>query len=163
MADVGYIKIFRKIWSNSFYCSDERFDRRSAWLYLLTHANYEEGSFMAGGRMRHVQRGQLFTSIRYLARVWGWDKDTVVRFLGDAESEKMITRTRTQNGTLITILNFNKYQGSGDFEKKDGDTEPDTDGDTKPDTDTDTEPPLLKKNIKKNSKKRIKRGRRVIE
>lgn len=164
MSDVGYIFLYRKIWNNSFFCSDERFDRRSAWLYLLTHANYKEGSFVAGGRIRHVQRGQLFTSIRYLAKVWGWDKDTVTKFLSDAETEKMITRTRTQNGTLITIVNFNKYQPSGDSEENERDTEPDTERDTKPDTEPDTKPPLLK-NTKNNRKKLKKetRGRRVIE
>lgn len=165
MADVGYIKLYRKIWNNPFFCSDERFDRRSAWIYLLTHANYEDGSFMAGGRMRHVQRGQLFTSIRYLAKIWRWDKTTVARFLSDTETAKMIAVTRTQNGTLITIINFNKYQASGDSDTQDTDTQSDTKSDAESDTRPSTESTLLKKNIKKNIKKERKEtaGGQVIE
>lgn len=165
MAGKGFIHVHRKIWDNTFFSSSERFDRRSAWLWLITHANYEKGSFLAKGRICHVQRGQLFTSVRYLAKLWGWDKDTVRRYLADAETEKMITVTRTQSGTLITIVNFNKYNS---FSASDSE-ETDTDTDTEPTPNTDstpyTEPPLLKKNIKKNIEKSKEktRGGRVIE
>ena len=164
MADIGYFKVHRKIWENPIFSSGERFDRRSAWLYILSHANYTEGSFMVKGRLLHIQRGQLMTSIRYLSNKWHWDKDTVSRFLTDIETEKMITVTRTQNGTLITVRNYNKYQGSGDSDSEDTDTEPDTESPTNPDTGTDVKPPLLK-NIKKNIKtsKEITRGGRVLE
>ena len=164
MADIGYFKVHRKIWENPIFSSGERFDRRSAWLYILSHANYTDGSFMVKGRLLHIQRGQLMTSIRYLSNKWHWDKDTVSRFLTDIETEKMITVTRTQNGTLITVRNYNKYQGSGDSDSEDTDTEPDTESPTNPDTGTDVKPPLLK-NIKKNIKKskEITRGGRVLE
>ena len=165
MADKGFILLHRKIWENVFFCSGERFDRRSAWIYLITHANHEARSFMVKGKVCYVQRGQLFTSVRYLAQVWGWDKDTVRRFLTDTETEKMTTVIRTQNGTLITILNFNKYNSFGSRTGK----HTDTDADTEPTSNTDTapyaEPPLLNnvvKNVSKKSKKET-RGGRVIE
>ena len=165
MPGKGYIHLHRKIWENTFYKSGERFDRRSAWLWLITHANYEKGSFLVKGRICMVQRGQLFTSVRYLAQVWGWDKDTVRRFLTDTEIEKMTTVTRTQNGTLITILNYNKYNSSSDSEREDTDTDTDTEPTPNTDSTPYTEPSLLKKNIKKNIEKSKEktRGGRVIE
>ena len=165
MPGKGYIHVHRKIWENAFFSSSERFDRRSAWLWLITHANYEKGSFLAKGRICYVQRGQLFTSVRYLAKIWGWDKDTVRRFLTDAETEKMITVTRTQSGTLITIVNFNKYNASGNSASEDTDTDADTEPTSNTDSTPYAEPSLLKKNIKKNIEKSKKetRGGRVIE
>lgn len=165
MAEKGYVKIHRKIWDNPIFCSGERFDRRSAWIYLIMHANHVEKSFMANGRIRHVQRGQLFTSIRYLAQLWKWDKTTVSRFLSDIETEKMITLNRTQNGTLITLVNFNKYQGFSDPAQKNADTESDTESVSDSDTEqTQNHPQLknVKKNVLRNQKKET-RGGRVIE
>lgn len=120
---------------------------------------------MVKGRIFHVQRGQLFTSIRYLAQIWGWDKTTVSRFLSDIETENMITVTRTQNGTLITLLNYNKYQASGVRNSKTTDTESDTESVSDSDTQPSSESTLLKnvrKNVLKNQKKET-HGGRVIE
>ncbi len=163
MADKGYIKIHRKIWDNPIFASGERFDRRSAWLYLISHANYADGEFMSGGRLRHVQRGQLFTSVRYLARLWGWDKNTVSRYLSDIEVAKMITVTRTQGGTLITVVNYSKYQDSVDSSQKNRDTYADTNSPKDSPTHADADSPLLKKNIKKNLKKSKEGSAQIVE
>lgn len=165
MAEKGYVLIHRKIWDNVLFCSGERFDRRSAWLYIVMHANHAEGSFMVKGRIFHVQRGQMFTSIRYLAQTWGWDKTTVSRFLSDIETEKMITVTRTQSGTLITVLNYNKYQASGGRSSANADTESPSESVADSDTPSPAESTLLKnvrKNVLRNQKKET-RGGRVIE
>lgn len=111
---------------------------------------------MVKGRIRHVQRGQLFTSIRFLAKEWGWDKTTVSRFLSDTEMEKMITVTHTQDGTLITVLNYSKYQASEGQGSENADTESDTESTSKSDTQPPTESTLLKKNnnnVLRNQKK----------
>ena len=165
MADVGYIKLYRKIWDNDFLTDGERFTRMSAWLWLLTHVNYKEGSFMKNGRLQHVQRGQMFTSIRYLAAIWGWDRKTVSRFLGIMETEKMITVTGTQNGTLITVRNYSKYQASDDSEDFEGATEGATERTTDSPTHAPTERATTKEEYKKNIKKIKKetRGGQVIE
>ena len=162
--DVGYIKLFRKIWENQILATGERFDRVSAWLWILTHANYKEGAFVKGGQLMHVKRGQLITSIRYLAMTWGWDRKTVIRFLGAMETEKMITCTGLQKGTLITISNYSKYQGSDDPASEEGATEGATEG-TADSTHGGTTEGTTTKEVKKNIKKPKKetRGGRVIE
>lgn len=165
MADVGYIKLYRRIWENDFLSDGERFTRMSAWLWLLTHANYKDGTFMKNGRLQHVQRGQMFTSIRYLSAIWGWDRKTVARYLGIMETEKMITVTGTQNGTLITIRNYSKYQDPDDSETSEGTTEWATDWTTDSTTHASTEGATTKEEYKKNTKKKKKEtaGGQVIE
>ena len=160
MDDFGYIKLHRKIWENPVLSTGERFDRMSAWIWLITHANYTEKPVMIRGSLYKIQRGQVFTSIRKLSQIWGWDKETVGRTLNLLEREKMITKTRTPNGTLISICNYSKYQDSSSLQTKD----PDTDPDTKPDTHPDTVPPQLSKDKRKNkNEKKETRGGRVIE
>ena len=159
MAD-GYIKLHRKIWDNEFLNAEERFNRMSAWIWILTHVNYKDGSFMKNGLLIHVKRGQMFSSFVHLAAVWGWDRKTVRRFLGTLETEKMITVTGHQKGHLITVLNYNKYQASTDSEKTEGTTE----GTRNSPGQGTTEGPTTKE-VKKNIKKPKKetRGRQVIE
>ena len=164
MAD-GYIKLHRKIWDNEFLNAEERFNRMSAWIWILTHVNYKDGSFMKNGLLIHVRRGQMFASFVHLAAVWGWDRKTVRRFLWTLETEKMITVTGHQKGHLITVLNYNKYQTSSDSEKFEGTTEGTTEGTrNSPGTGT-TKGTTTKEEYKKNIKKPKKetRGGRVIE
>lgn len=164
MAD-GYIKLHRKIWDNGFLNAEERFDRMSAWIWILTHANYKDGSFMKNGVLIHVQRGQLFSSFVHLAAVWNWDRKTVRRFLGTLETEKMISVTGHQKGHLITVLNYNKYQAFSDSEKSEGTSEGTAEGTRNSPGGGTTEGPTTKEEYKKNIKKPKKetRGGRVIE
>ena len=160
----GYIKLHRKIWDNAFLNAEERFNRMSAWIWLLTHANYKDGSFMKNGIMIHIKRGQLFASFVRLAAVWGWDRKTVRRFLGTLETEKMITVTGHQKGHLITILNYDKYQAFSDSENSEWTTEGTTEGTRNSPGAGPTEGTTTKED-KKNKKKskEITRGGRVIE
>lgn len=164
VSDAGYIKLYRKIWDNQALSDGERFDRMSAWLWILTHANYKDGSFIKNGCLQHVKRGQLFTSIRYLALAWGWDRKTVARFLGAMETEKMITVTGLQKGTLITVRNYNKYQASEVSGSEEGATEGATEW-TADSTSKGTTEGATTKEVKKNIRRQKKetRGRRVIE
>lgn len=160
MAEKGYILLHRKIWDNPILVTGERFDHMSAWLWLITHANYTEKSVMIRGSLYKIQRGQVFTSVRKLSEVWGWDKETVGRTLNLFEREEMIYKTRTPNGTLITIRNFNKYQ---DY-RASNENNPYTDPDTEPYMEPDTMPTRLSKDKRRITKEKEKmRGGRVIE
>ena len=95
----------------------------------------------------------------------GWDRKTVSRYLGIMETEKMITVTGTQNGTLITVRNYSKYQASDDSEDFEGATEGATERTTDSPTHAPTERATTKEEYKKNIKKIKKetRGGQVIE
>ena len=165
MNDKGYIRLHRKVWENDVLFCSERFTRLDAWLWILTHASHKPRTFTVRSRTYRVNRGQYSTSIRYLASVWQWDKTTVSRFLSDMETEKMVTAVRTQSGTLITVLNYNKYQGSGARPSGNADTESDAESTADSPIPPPAESTLINnvlKNIEKKSKEE-RRGRRVIE
>lgn len=115
MSKKGYIKLHRSIQDNELWDDPEPFDRRSAWIDLLLMANHKDIEVYYDGKTLTVKRGDMLTSLRKLAVRWGWGKDKVERFMCFLESRHMLTRKRaTQRataGTLITIVNYDIYQG----------------------------------------------------
>lgn len=106
----GYILLHRKIWDNFLFNSDERYDRRIAWIFLLFCAFHTETQMMVHGATYTIQRGQFLTTVDFLAAKWKWDRKTVLKYLATLQREGMIKKTKTSNGTIITIVNYDKYQ-----------------------------------------------------
>lgn len=123
----GFIKIDRQIleWRYHDYPNMFRF-----WILLLLKANWKPAYFK--GVL--VDRGSFITSARNLAKESHLSVNTVRRLLQLLENEHQITRTVTQSWTLISIVNYAKYQ---DIDENDG-TLNDTHLDTYTDTQTDT-------------------------
>ena len=143
----GWIKIYRKLEDNVLWKNNEPFDRRSAWIDLLLMANYEDSECLFDGKPFTVKRGQVLTSVRKLGVKWSWSKDRVLHFLRLLESTGMCTKSSNNKRTLITIVNYEIYQGLIDTDK---DTDRYTDKDTDKDADKDTGSPHIKNN--KNDK-----------
>jgi len=140
----GYVIMWRSSWDNPLF-ADEKANHYSAWSYLISHASYKDTVIQIRNETIQIKRGQLFTSIRKLAEKWHWDKDTVTRFLRDTENQGMTLTCATHNGTLITLLNYSKYQDFSVSKREYGDTDGDTDTDTGTDTDGDTNAPHINK------------------
>lgn len=124
---IGWIKLHRKITECSIWDSDEPFDRRSAWMDLVMMVNHEDKKVLFNGKTVIVKAGQKITSVRKLSERWHWSKNKTLRFLVLLESENMIIKESDSNRTLLTIINYGKYQGQWD---SDGDSHGDSDGDT---------------------------------
>ncbi len=106
----GYIKLFRSIrrWRYWPGVSGDKFSHTEAWLDLVVSANHAD-------RMVKdvlVRRGQLLTSLVRLAKLWGWDRKTVRKFLKDLVSGTEIGTAKTNRYTMITICNYNTYQAN---------------------------------------------------
>jgi hypothetical protein len=123
----GFIKIDRQIleWRYHDYPNMFRF-----WILLLLKANWKPAYFK--GVL--VDRGSFITSARNLAKESHLSVNTVRRLLQLLENEHQITRTVTQSWTLISVVNYAKYQ---DIDENDG-TLNNTHIDTSTDTQTDT-------------------------
>lgn len=149
MSEIGWIKLYRQIRESSIWDDDEPFDRRSAWIDLLMMVNHEDKRILFNGKMITVKAGQKITSVRKLSDRWKWSKDKTLRFLMLLESENMITKKSDYKRTLLTIVNYGKFQGSCDTDKdSDKDTHKDTDKDThKPQTRNIRNKEIKKKNI----------------
>lgn len=133
---MGYIKLHRKLQDCWIWDSDERHNRRSAWIDILLTANHSDKRLYFNGEIVLVKRGQFITSMRKLAERWKWSLSTVSVFLNLLEADGMITRESDTHRTLITVENYSVYQ--------DGETPTDTvastPSDTPIDTPTDTRP-----------------------
>lgn len=118
----GWIRLYRQIQKCSIWDSDEPYDMRSAWLYLILNANYKDGKVITKNKkLVSVERGQIFTSVRKLAEHWKWSNGKVLRFLSMLEQDKMLLIDKHTSGTLLTIVNYGLYQDCQDtHENTDG-------------------------------------------
>lgn len=83
------------------------------WLDLLIQASWKNQTVRFGGQYVHLQRGQLATTIRLLAGRWCCSAHTVITFLDVLRKEGMIAYEPNKKFSVITIKNFNRYQGKG--------------------------------------------------
>lgn len=112
----GYIKLYRQlqdcwIWRDEE--DPERFTRAQAWIDLLLYANHREKKIRYDDGFKMIKRGQFLTSKRKLAERWMWNRRTVDKFLNLLAKDEMITLECTTKHTLITIVNYDIYQGDG--------------------------------------------------
>ena len=62
---------------------------------------------------RTIKRGQMLTSMRHLEERFGWSHHTIQRILDSLQSTGEITVESDKGGTLITVVNYSRYQGEG--------------------------------------------------
>ncbi len=125
--DFGFIKLSRKAFSGELWALKRTFSDWEAWIDLIQYARFEPnvGSHNVGVASIELRRGQLVGSIRFLAQRWSWGEKKVRVFLSYLRKNNMVT-TETVNGhTVITLLNYSKYNDS--CEATPNDTQKDTD------------------------------------
>lgn len=112
---MGFISIERTLFDHWIWKGNEPFDKRSAWVDLIGMAAYvdHEGKDYQG-RMNVLKRGEIHTSMLYLAERWKWDRRKVKRFLECLQRDSMLsfhsTTNGTQGGTVIILENYDFYQ-----------------------------------------------------
>ena len=107
----GWFKYYRKSVDNPLYFS-EPFTKWQAWTDMILIANHAEGFFFKRGIKIQVTRGQIGYDLDTLAKRWKWSRGKVERFFRVLEIDKQITRQKSNVSTLITVLNYDLYQGS---------------------------------------------------
>lgn len=107
--------------------SGDKYSRREALMDLIQQATYaDEKTVRVKGGTITLKRGQIAVSLRFLADRWGWSTGRVARTLNDFVNEGRIEHTKNTATSIITILNYDAFQGNRDA---DGDTNKDTDKD----------------------------------
>lgn len=106
----GWIKVHRSLLESDIWQKDEPYDSRSAWLDLLMSANHEDRDIVFDYEVVKISRGQFITSIRKLAKRWKWSAERTLKYLRILERLEMIHRDSNTKRTLITIVNYDKYQ-----------------------------------------------------
>lgn len=113
--DTGWIKLHRKIQDNdNYFC--EPFCRNMAWVDMLLLANHDENFFRVRGIRITVKRGQIGYTSEKLAERWRWSRGKVLRFLKELQDDKQIVQQKNNITTLISIINYHKYQADGTAE-----------------------------------------------
>lgn len=74
-------------------------------------ANHKEGLLDIRGVMVTIKRGQVGHSELKLAARWRWSRGKVRRFLKWLKTEHQIEHQKNNVTSLITILNYDRYQG----------------------------------------------------
>lgn len=107
MSDCGWIKLYRSILNNPFMCSA---DVLGTWVYILLNVAYQPEDVVFKGKRITLQPGQGLFKIRQMAKEIGVSHSKLNRNINLFKSETQIeTQTSTQN-TLITVVNWGKYQ-----------------------------------------------------
>lgn len=108
----GYIKLYRKFHEDNAYWKENRvFSKAEAWIDILFLARFADAKLIVDGKIIHVLRGEYVTSELKLSSRWNWSRGKVRRYLNELEMEQMITRKRSSNSTIITVVNYDFYQG----------------------------------------------------
>lgn len=80
------------------------------WITLLGWANPADGKEKLRGQQVIVRRGQVATGVREISEEWQFGHSCVQRCLSYLEKTGRISTESGTDGTVITILNYDKYQ-----------------------------------------------------
>ena len=104
----GFIKLYRSFASWEWY-QDQ--NTKSVFIHLLLKANWENGRY----RGHEVPKGSLVCGRKKLAKELGISEQSVRTSLEHLKSTNEITIKPTNRFSIITIVNWEKYQGYGDL------------------------------------------------
>ena len=121
--DKGWIKLHRNSFNNKLYFL-EPFTRWQAWCDLVMLANHKDGIYSIRGVVVKVKRGQVGHGVETISKRWKWSRGKVERFMCFLEDDsiKQIVRQKNNVTTLISIINYEKYQTNDTTNNKTNDT-----------------------------------------
>lgn len=105
MVDEGYIKIYRKLAEWEWHDCPATL---SVLVHILIGANYEPKKWHG----LDVERGQMIISVAHLASMCGVTYSQARTALSRLVESKVIEAETSNQNTIITLLNYDKYQAS---------------------------------------------------
>lgn len=139
-------------WLDSPMWGEEAYSKREAFEWMIGEAAWDDNKVVAmpNGKPLRLKRGQVYASIRFMARKFQWSENKVIRYLEFLAVWGAI-ETQTNTGqTVITICNYSKYQDGGNTgeyrdEHANGNALGDADGNTGEYKQQETQETLRKK------------------
>ena len=110
MNDFTYIKLYRRVLKNRHVMKDA--DHLAIWVWLLMSACKYPVEVDFGGECITLRPGQYTTGRKEIAKALGVNESKVYRVLKRFESEHLIEQQTDRHCTLITIVQWDKYQES---------------------------------------------------
>ncbi len=105
----GWVRLHRQIENNGLWFL-EPFTKAQAWIDLFLNANHTEGIISIRGNIVKIKRGQIGWSELTMTSRWDWSKNKVRRFLKMLETEQQIKQEKSFMTTIISIINYDKFQ-----------------------------------------------------
>lgn len=105
---IGWFKFHRQIFDNPVCTKDAEYF--FVWCYILTEAKFEETRDLFKNEEIILAKGQLLITVKEIATELNISESKVNRILKKLEIEKQIERRTSNKKTLITVLNWEKYQ-----------------------------------------------------
>ena len=110
MSDCGWIKIHRSILKNPWM---KNANILGTWIYILLNVSYQPEDVVFEGKRITLQPGQGVFKFNEMAKILGIPKSTLYRVIELFQSEKQIEKQSTPRNTLVTVVNWQKYQVNG--------------------------------------------------
>lgn len=104
----GWIKLHRKMLDNPIIFKDK--DYLAIWVYLLLNASHKEIPALFKGKRIMLQKGQLITGRKSISKQLDISESKTYRVLNAYKSEHQIEQQISNKNSLITIVNWDKYQ-----------------------------------------------------
>lgn len=111
----GWVKIHRKILEKP---SLTRASILGLWVYLLLSVHRNETKAFFAGKDIVLSPGQGIFSTPTLSKILDLSVSKVRRILKMLENEQMIEQLNTPKGSVITVVNWNKYQNSEQLDEQ---------------------------------------------
>lgn len=104
----GYVKMYRSLADH--WLADQP-AKLGWWLLLILKASHKDIQVSTGSQIIDLKRGQIVASLSFLAALWKTNKTTADRFLDMLAKNGMVERYTKRKVTIITICNYDRYQG----------------------------------------------------
>jgi hypothetical protein len=111
----GWIKLHRQILDNPIW-SAEKFTRGQAWVDLILLANHDDNYIYLRDHKIMVKRGQVGWSENTLSARWKWSRTKTKNFLKMLELEQQVSVQKSHSMSIITLINYNGFQGKEQLE-----------------------------------------------
>lgn len=113
----GWFKFHRQMLDNPICIKDA--ETFLVWCYILTEAKYEDGErVLFKNEEITLSKGQLLKTTTQIANELHIKEMKVYRILKLLENEKQIVKQTSNKNTLITVLNWEKYQSCEEQNEK---------------------------------------------
>lgn len=120
MGLTGWVKNHREILDHWVSQDPHMF---ALWQRLILEANHQEAKKMFNGALTTIRRGELVFGLEAWEAKTGISKKILRRCLKTLEDEGMVGRQRTNKCSIISIINYDKYQSAGSQEAGEGQAE----------------------------------------
>lgn len=107
----GWISVHRKLLDNPIVCKDTEYF--TVWMYLLLSATHKEIDAVFKGERIILKPGQLITGRKSISEKFKISESKVQRILKCFENEHQIEQQTSNKNRLISVINWEVYQGYG--------------------------------------------------